>query len=137
MVIVDDHLALLAAAGATLELGAAGPVATTTGFQFRLARAIADSSRSGRLSREVVDPSAALGRVLAPPAHRLLILDPRASMAEAVEIAIRHRANLLFAELVGAALRYRAAVRVTRGNVGKTLAGVMRTHDIDFRVIGV
>ncbi len=135
MVIVDDHLALLAVAGANLELGVPGPVATTTGFQFRLARAIAGSARSGRLSRELEDPSAALRRVLSPPAHRLLILDPRVSMAEAVDVAVAHRANFLFAELVGAALSYRAAVRVTVGNVGRTWHDVMRTHDIDFRAV--
>jgi hypothetical protein len=135
VVIVDDHLALLAVAGASLELGAPGPVATTTGFQFRLARAIAGSARSGRLSRELEDPSAALRRVLSPPAHRLLVLDPRVSMAEAVDVAVAHRANFLFAELVGAALSYRAAVRVTMDNVGRTWHDVMRTHDIDFRAI--
>jgi hypothetical protein len=35
VVIVDDHLALLAVAGQRLEFGAPGPVATTTGFQFQ------------------------------------------------------------------------------------------------------
>ena len=135
MVIVDDHLALLAVAGASLEFDASGPVATTTGFQFRLARAIADSARSGQLSRELSDPSAALHRVLSPPAHRLIVLDPRASIAEAVDIAVLHRANFLFAELVGAALHYRAAVRVSVGNLGKTWVDVMRTHDIDFRTV--
>lgn len=87
MVIVDDHLALLAVAGHRLDLGAPGPVATTAGFQFRLARAVADSGRSGSLSRELADPAAALRRVLAPPAHRLVVLDPRISMAAAVEVA--------------------------------------------------
>jgi hypothetical protein len=135
VVIVDDHLALLAVAGASLDLGAPGPVATTTGFQFRLARAIADSARSGRLSRELEDPAAALRRVLSPPAHRLLVLDPRVSMAEAVDVAVADRANFLFAELVGAALSYRAAVRVAVGNVGRAWPAVMRTHDIDFRAI--
>lgn len=105
MVSVDDHLALLALAGAGLQLDARGPVATTSAFQLRLARAIADSGRVGQLSREVSDPSAALRRVLSPPAHRLLVLDPRISMAEAVDVAVNHRASFLFAELVGAARR--------------------------------
>jgi hypothetical protein len=135
VVIVDDHLALLAVAGHRLELGAPGPVATTTGFQFRLARAVADSGRTGSLSRALPDPTAALRRVLSPPAHRLVVLDPRHSMAPAVEVAVRHRANLLLAELVGAALTYGAAVRVTRGNLGRTWADVMHANNIDFRAI--
>ena len=135
MIIVDDHLALLAAAGQELDLRATGPVATTSGFQFRLARAVADSARSGSLSQSVVDPTAALNRVLAPPAHRLLVLDPRTSMRQSVEIAVRHRTNLLLAELAGAAVSHRAAVRVMRGNLGKTWPDVMRANDIDFDVI--
>jgi hypothetical protein len=135
VVIVDDHLALLAVAGQRLDLGAPGPVATTTGFQFRLARAVADSGRSGSLSRALVDPSAALRRVLSPPAHRLVVLDPRQSMANAVEVAVGHRANFLLAELVGAALTHGAAVRVTPRNVGRTWADVMGAREIDFRTI--
>ena len=45
MVIVDDHLALLAIAGDLPDLGATGPVVTTWSFQFRMARAVADSAR--------------------------------------------------------------------------------------------
>jgi hypothetical protein len=135
VVIVDDHLALLAVAGQRLELGAPGPVATTTGFQFRLARAIADSGRSGRLSRELADPAPALRRVLAPPAHRLVVLDPRQSMAGAVEVAVARRASFLLAELVGAALTHGAAIRVTPSNVGKTWVDVMSDHGIDFLTI--
>ena len=135
MVIVDDHLALLAVAGRRLELGAPGPVATTAGFQFRLARSVADSGRSGNLSREIADPAAALRRVLMPPAHRLVILDSRASMAEAVEVAIRHRANLLLAELVGAAVHHGAAVRVTSRNVGRSWPDVFPQENVNFQVI--
>ena len=135
MVIVDDHLALLAIAGQRLDLGAPGPVATTAGFQFRLARAVADSGRSGSLSRQLVDPSAALRRVLAPPAHRLVVLDPRASMAEAVEVAVRHRANFLLAELVGAAVHHGAAVRLSPGNVGKAWGDVFRHEDVELQTI--
>ncbi len=135
MVIVDDHLALLALAGQRLELDAPGPVATTIGFQFRLARAVADSGRSGSLSRALPDPSAALRRVLSPPAHRLVVLDARPSMGNAVEVAVRHRANFLLAELVGAALTYGAAVRVTPRNVGETWADVMHAHNIEFGTV--
>lgn len=135
MVIVDDHLALLAAAGTELELVAPGPVATTTGFQFRLARAVADSAHSGSLSRSLAEPAAALEMVLSPPAQRLLVLDPRTSMRLAVEVAVAHRANFLLAELVGAAVYHRAAIRITPANVGKTWPELMRDFDIDFDTI--
>jgi hypothetical protein len=135
VVIVDDHLALLAVAGRQLEFGAPGPVTTTAGFQFRLARAIADSARSGSLSRQLADPAGALRRVLAPPADRLVVLDPRVSMPEAVEISARHRANLLLAELAGAAAHYGAAVRVTPRNVGKAWGDVLREQGIDFATV--
>lgn len=85
MLVVDDHLALLAIAGQLPSLeGVDGPVATTWGFHFRLTRALADSARSGTLSRRLSDPAAALRRALRPPAHRLVVLDPRASTEEAV-----------------------------------------------------
>jgi len=81
------------------------------------------------------DPPSALRRVLSPPGHRLVVLDPRDSMANAVDIAVRHRANFLLAQLVGAALTHSAAVRVTVGNVGKTWADIMHAHGIDFRTM--
>lgn len=135
MVIVDDHLGLLAIAGRLPDLGVTGPVASTYSFQFRMARAVADSSRSGSLSRRLADPSAALRRVLRPPAHRLVILDPRTSMGEATDIAVRYEANLLLAELVGAAVHHRAALRVTPANQGRAWARVMEAEGIDFGVV--
>lgn len=134
MLIVDDHLALLRITGALAEFDENGPVATTSTFQFRLARAVADSAQSGRLSRRLTNPSAALHRVLNPPGNRLVVLDPRASMNEAVGIAIRHRANLLLAELAGAALKHDATVRVTPANVGRTWEAIMATEHINFEM---
>jgi len=135
VVIVDDHLAILAIAGRLPELGAAGPVVTTCGFQFRLARAVADSSNSGSLSRRLADPTAALGRALRPPGDRLSVLDPRASMGEAVGFAARHRTNLLLSELAGAALYHRAAIRVTPANQGRNWSDLMNDEGIDFATV--
>jgi len=56
-------------------------------------------------------------------------------MATAVEVAVRHRANFLLAELVGAAVTHGAAVRVTRANAGRTWADVMQAHALDFRTL--
>jgi len=136
MVIVDDHLALLALAGQLTDLGLAGPVVTTYGFQYRLVRALSDSARSGSLSRRLADPAAAIGRAVRPPADRLVVLDPRASLQEAVGVACRHPANLLLAEVVGAALHHRAAIRVTPKNSGRTWAQIMDAEGIDFASIG-
>ncbi len=136
MVIVDDHLALLAIAGRLADLREAfGPVVTTYAFHFRLARALGDSARIGALSRRVADPTAALRRVLRPPAHRLIVLDSRASMPEAVDVALHHRANLLLAELVGAARHHSAAVRVTPANEGRAWASVMDAEQLDYATI--
>ena len=64
--------------------------------------------------------AAAVNRALRPPANRLVVLDPRATLDEAVRVATEHAANLLLAELVGAAVRHQAAVWVTPANVGRT-----------------
>lgn len=132
MVIVDDHLALLAIAGRLPDLAADGPVVTTWSFQFRMARAIMDSARSGSLSRQSPDPASASRRVLHPPAHRLVVLDPRLSIDHAVRVAVTYRANLLLAELVGAGVHHGAAVRVTPANVGRTWEVAMEAESIDF-----
>lgn len=135
MIIVDDHLALLAIAGSLPELGPPGPVTTTYSFHYRLARAVSDSARSGTLSRRHHEAPAALNRVLRPPADRLIVLDPRASVDEAVSVAIEGGANLLLAELVGAAVHHRASVRITRRNEGRTWTAVMEAAGVDFATL--
>lgn len=100
-----------------------------------MARAVSDSARTGSLSRRIPDPTAALRRVLSPPADRLIVLDPRASIDEAVQVAISHRANLLLAELVGAAAHHRAVIRVTPANQGKKWVQLMAAEGIDFATI--
>lgn len=135
MIVVDDHLALLALAGALPELDHPGPIATTHGFHFRLARAVADSARSGTLSRRLQNAPTALERVVRPPANRLVVLDPRASEAEAVRVATDHAANLLLAELVGAAVHHGAAIRVTAANVGRKWEAVMAASGVDYRTV--
>jgi hypothetical protein len=136
VIIVDDHLALLALAGRLPELpNTEGPVATTYAFQFRMVRALADSTRSGTLSRRLADPTAALRRAMRPPAHRLVVLDPRATFELAIDVATRYPANLLLAELVGAARHYQAAVRVTPANVGMSWLAVLTAESVDFGTV--
>ncbi|MDQ6727362.1 MAG: hypothetical protein M3066_14525 [Actinomycetota bacterium] len=135
MIIVDDHLALLAIAGALPDLGGPGPVTTTYGFHYRLARAVSDSARSGSLSRRHQEASVALDRVVRPPTNRLLVLDPRASVEEAVSVAIERGANLLLAELVGAAVHHGCSVRITPRNMGRTWPAVMEAAGVNFATV--
>ena len=135
MVIVDDHLGLLAIAGRLPDLSAEGPVVTTWAFQFRMARAVLDSARSGYLSHRVVDPTAVGRRALHPPAPRLVVLDPRASADHSVRIAVEHGANLLLSDLVGAAVHHGAAVRVMHANVGRSWPSVMEAEGVDFATL--
>ena len=135
MLIVDDHLALLAIAGAVPEILGPLPVATTYSFQYRLLRAVRDPSTIGALSSRVADHERATAAIERPPGHRLIILDPRASLGAAVAVSGRRPANLLLAELVGAAVHHRAAVRVTTANCGRTWPGVMAAEGIDFETI--
>jgi hypothetical protein len=73
--------------------------------------------------------------VLRPPGDRLTVLDPRASVEQAVGFAARHRTNLLLSELAGAALHHRAAVRVTPANQGKAWSDLMNSESIDFATV--
>lgn len=129
---MDDHLAILAVASG-LETEQT-PVATTYAFWYRLVRAVHAPGALGRLSREV-EATAARRQILHPPADRLLVLDPRLSVGAASEVAARHRANLLLAELVGAAQHHGATVRVMAANVGRGWAGVMEAEGIEFEVV--
>jgi hypothetical protein len=137
VIIVDDHLAVLAIAGRLPDLGLGGPVFTTWSFHFRLARAVVDSAQSGSLSRRAADPQSASRRILFPPAHRLVVLDPRCSIELAVRAAVEHRANLLLAELIGASLHHQAAIRVSVANVGRNWVQVMEAERIDFAAVDV
>ncbi len=56
-------------------------------------------------------------------------------IAEAVRIAVEHRANLLLAEMLGAAIYHRASVRVTPNNIGKTWDPVIQSAGIDFAAV--
>lgn len=136
MIIVDDHVAILAIAGAPPDIGRSGPIATTYGFHFK-ARPRCRRLRSFR--HAVAPDRECAGRAhdgaLRPPAHRLVILDPRATVGESVRMGVQHGANLLLAELVGAAVHHRAAVRVTPANEGRAWAAVMTAEGVDFATV--
>ncbi len=112
-------------------------MATTWGFHFRLARALSDPARLGSLSRRNVDPAAAARRVLHPPAHRLVVVDSRAGIDETVRVAVVHQTNLLLAEVLGAAVRHRASVRITEAHLGRTWSAGMEAEHVDFATVRV
>lgn len=65
------------------------------------------------------------------------MLDPRASVEEAVNAAVKHGANLLLAELIGAAVHFDAAIRISAANSGKTWPRAMESEGIDFDTVDV
>jgi hypothetical protein len=134
VILVDDRLAYRAIVGRLPASLGEGPIATTYGFHYRLVRALADPTVTGVLSREV-DPQVALDHVVTPPPGRLVVLDPRLGLGAAVAVAVRHSANLLLAELVGASLTVDAPVRVTVA--GARWAEVMAAEGVDFVVVTV
>ena len=130
MIIVDDKLSLDALAG---RLGTSEPVATTWSFHFRLLRALRESGwgHLQRVATEVTLPIAA-----DPPGDRLRILDPRDVTDLASEFAVRHRLNLLAAELVASAVHYRAILHLDAANVGRHWPEVMTAERVRLEVHG-
>ncbi len=133
MIVVDDRLSLDALAGRLGDLTGDGPVVTTWGFHYRLVRALSDDARVGRLTKA---STAALRRsAIAPPAGVLQVLDPRPLTETAAMMAIRHRLNLLAAELVAAAKYHSAPVALAAVNVGRTWPDVLAAEGIRLQVI--
>lgn len=133
MIIVDDRLSLDALAGRLDHLAGDGPIATTWGFHYRLVRALSDDTRVGRLTKA---STAALRRVAVSPSPALLlVLDPRPITGIAATMAIRHRLNLLAAELVAAATYHSATVALASVNVGRTWPGVFAAEGITLQVV--
>ncbi|MGH9170806.1 MAG: hypothetical protein ACRD0Z_08035 [Acidimicrobiales bacterium] len=137
MIILDDHLALLAIAGRLPGDSAHETLTTTYSFHYRLVRAVSDDASHGSLSRRLPNPAVALRRLVHPPADRLTVLDPRSSLEVAVAAARRHNANLILAELIGAAVFHGAKVRLTAGNVGLGWPAAMAAEGIDMTTVTV
>ena len=62
-------------------------------------------------------------------------MDPRASIEDSVRVAGTYGANLLLAELVGAAVYHQAPIRVSAANAGSTWARVMDAEGVDFGTV--
>ncbi len=133
MIVVDDRLSLEALAGRMGEVTGDEPAVTTWGFHYRLVRALSDEERVGRLTGA---SSAALRRAaIAPPPRLLQVLDPRPLTETAATMAIRHRLNLLAAELVAAAKYHSATVALAAVNVGRRWPVVLSADVLGLSVI--
>jgi hypothetical protein len=133
VIIVDDRLSLDALAGRLGNLAGDGPVATTWGFHYRLVRALSDDARIGRLTR--ASTAAMRQAAVSPPPGLLLVLDPRPVTEIAASMAIRHRLNLLAAELLAAAKFHSATIALASFNVGRTWRDVLAEEGITLQVI--
>lgn len=132
MIIVDDRLSLDALAGNVGRPDSDDQVATTWSFHFRLVRALGED-RIGALTQGLADE---VRRVAAsPPPELLVVLDPRAATERAALLAVKHRLNLLAAELVGAALVHSATVRLSAPNVGRHWPEVMAEEGVELEVV--
>ena len=118
MIIVDDHLAVLALAGRGSRLWPGDVPAIPWSFHFRLLRALLDSRVRGRLS-ETIDERM-VRAALAPPTDVLTVLDPRHLTVTAAQLMSRHRLSVVTSELLAAALVHRAPVHVAEANVGRS-----------------
>ena len=134
MIVVDDRLSLEALAGRLGTLAADGPLVTTWGFHYRLVRALSDDAQVGRLTR--ASTATLRQSAIAPPPGVLMVLDPRSLTETAARMAIRHRLNLLAAELVAAAAYHSATVALAAGNVGRGWPDVLAAEGISLQLIG-
>ena len=135
MIIVDDRLTLEILAGRHVSaVSDDDAVATTWGFHYRLARALAAPVSGGQLSGGV-PARQLLDTVLSPRPGGVEVLDPRAITREAVAAAARHGLNLLAAELVGAARHHEATIALSAANVGRSWPAVFEAEGIELRVV--
>lgn len=81
---------------------------------YRLIRALLDSGRTGRISRNAAPLM--IERAQDPPSHLLQVLDPRPYTVKATRCAREYRLSTAFAELIGAAVHHHAQVHVSSRN---------------------
>ncbi|MGI8757584.1 MAG: hypothetical protein ACR2MB_17355 [Acidimicrobiales bacterium] len=115
-----------------LGLEAGETVSTTWSFHFRLLRALADDRRTGRLTRAAGD---AIRSGASARSDDLLVIDPRLTTALAAAASLRHRLNVLAAELVAAAAYHDAEIVLSEGNVGRSWPDVFAEEGLRHRVV--
>lgn len=130
--ILDDHLALRALAGERPAHWGDDVPAIPWGFHFRLVRAVIDSRRQGRLTREL---DLRVARVAAaPPTNILAVLDPRHTTVTAARLAARYPLSMVAAELLAAGKVHGSPVLVSADNLGRGWRRIAAAEEVDLRV---
>lgn len=114
MIIVDDHLATYALGGDPQQLWPDDTPAISWALYYRLIRALLDSRRTGRISRDAAPLM--IERAQDPPSHMLQVLDPRPYTVNATKFAREYGLSLALADLVDAAVHHHAQVHASSHN---------------------
>ena len=133
MIIVDDHLATHALSGDPEQRWPDDVPAITWALHYRLIRALLDSSRTGRISRDATPLM--IERAQDPPSHLLQVLEPRSYTLQAAKFGREHGLSLAFAEMIGAAVHHHAQVHTTSRNATDRLRTACAAERITFTVI--
>jgi hypothetical protein len=141
VVIVDDHLTLLALAGVVPVIEFGDDIATTSLWYLRLVSAatappaeIHGPGRLGRILRSVPAPAGALDRILHPPRTTLQVLHPMEFAVEIARMQRERRLNLLAAETLGAAAHHGASILLAAPNAGGPIERAAREEGISYAV---
>jgi hypothetical protein len=141
VVIVDDHLTLLALANVIPVAEFGSDLATTSLWYLRLVSAatapptIHGPGRLGRILQSLPEPAVALERILNPPWTTIQVLHPMAFAVKTARMQRERRLNLLAAETLGAAAHHEASILVAAPNVGGPIErAAAATEDITYVV---
>lgn len=140
MVIVDDHLTLLALADAIPVAEFGDDVATTSLWYLRLVSAatapppVHGPGRLERILQSLPEPSAALERILNPPRTTIQVLHPMEFAVETARMQRERRLNLLAAETLGAAAHHEASIFVAEPNAGGPIERAATAEGITYAV---
>lgn len=145
MILVDEHLAVLIAAGAAPSEVAAQPAGLTYGRAYRLTRALLGGGPGrlqlrGRFTRLVdglsVEGKQLLAELAEPDPALLSILDPRPLISAAAALQNTHALSLLQAETLAAALVENWPIRFADAdNVSTAVRQAVHELTLDLAVI--
>jgi hypothetical protein len=136
--ILDDHLLLLHLAGRDPWRSHGTPVATTSSWWFRLARAL-ERRETGSLSRLVdtfdPDDKERLTRSITNLPARIAVAHPRQVVPQAAALAAGLGLNLLAADALATALVIRGRIVVAASDDGPRLRAAAATIGVTYEAI--
>lgn len=140
MLIVDDHLTLLALAEVIAADEFGEELATTSLWYLRLVSAATTPptfhgpGRLGRILQSLPDPAAALDRILHPPRTTIQVLHPMEFAVDTARMQRERRLNLLAAETLGAAAHHEASILVAAPNAGGPIEHAAAAEGVTYLV---